>query len=180
MSEKQEKPILKKWWFWVIAIFVIGGLLGAAIQNSENKTGNDNEQSTIQDTPNDKLSDLHEGNSVTIYGVTITVNSIKIGKPALAGTTPTYDVNVTYKNHSGSSITISPYDWTTVLKSGSDKAHVGGDASFSLATLEDKEEWTGNVNLWADGEPEKVKFESSTLNLAKNDKKRATWLIVKD
>lgn len=175
-KKSTNTPVYKKWWFWVIIVLVVAAIAGLATQGSQNNTDNPDDQKTSQDTPDDKLTDLKVGDSVTIYGVTVTVNSIVEGKPALMETTPTYDVNITYKNNSGSSITINPYDWQTVLRTGSDKAHVGGDVSFHAATLKDGEEWTGIVNLWGDDEPTHVAFESTSVNLGKDDK-RATWLI---
>lgn len=177
VEQSDKQPIYKKWWFWaIIALVVLIGVGVAAGSNQNGNTDTDITEMTPQDTPDDQLSGLAIGASVTIDGITVTVNSVADGPLALMDTTPTYDVNVTYKNNSGSSITISPYDWMTVLRTGSDKAHVGGDTSFSLATLEDGEEWTGIVNLWADDDPIYVAFESSYLNLAGDDK-RATWLI---
>lgn len=178
-SSANATPIYKKWWFWLIIVVVLFGVGGAAAgNNSATQTGDNDENSTSipQDTPDDQLSDLEIGQSVTIKGATITVNSITDGEPALLGTTPTYEVNITYKNNTGKLLTITPYDWTTVLHNGSDKAHVGGDGSFNLDNLSDGEEWTGTVTLWADDNPEKVKFESSSLNLS-GDKKKATWKI---
>lgn len=182
-----KKPVYKQWWFWVIIAVVVIGIGGIATGNQD---GGDNDPDVTQeddtsqdtpdipDTPDDQLNDLAVGTSVTIHGVTVTVNSISDGPLALMDTTPTYDVSITYKNHSGSSITISPYDWQTVLRTGSDKSHVGGDTSFHLDTLEDGEEWTGIVNLWADDDPVKVAFESTFSNLD-YDAKRATWSIQK-
>lgn len=179
MSESKNSadktPVYKKWWFWVIIVVVILGLGGLASGSRSSNQEND-DTIVIEDTPEDQLSDLEVGESATIKGVTVTVNSITDGEPALLGTTPTYEVKVTYKNNSGKLLSITPYDWTTVLHNGSDKAHVGGDGSFNLENINDGEEWTGIVTLWGDGEPEKIKFESSSLNLS-GDKKKATWLI---
>jgi hypothetical protein len=174
---KENKPVFKKWWFWVIIAVVILGAISFATQGGQNEIVNQ-EQPTAQNTADDQLTDLAIGSPVTINDVTVTVNSITDGEPALMGTAPTYEVNVTYKNNSNSIITISPYDWATVLHSGSDKAHVGGDTSFSSEILNAGEEWTGNVTLWADGEPEKVRYESS-LDLS-GDTKKATWLMNKE
>ena len=151
-------PIFKKWWFWLIIVVVIFGVIGAATQGSQGDV--DKGQTASQDTSGDKLADLAVGDSVTICGVTVTVNSISDGQLVFLDTTPTYDVSITYRNNSGKAITISPYDWATVLHSGSDKAHVGGDTSFRLASLDDGAEWTGVINLWADGNPEKIALES--------------------
>lgn len=174
-----KKPVYKQWWFWIIIVVAVIGIGGITVDSQNNDSDDSDvsqEDDTPQDTPDDQLNDLTAGSSVTIYGVTVTVNSISDGPLALMDTTPTYDVSITYKNHSGSCITISPYDWQTVLRTGSDKAHVGGDVSFHMDTLEDGEEWTGIVNLWADDDPVKIAFESSFLNLAR-ETKRATWLI---
>lgn len=180
-KENDKTPVYKKWWFWVIIVVAILAIGGAVANNGKDNPIEqaDSETKVIQDTPDDKLQDLKVGDSVTIKGVTVTVNSISDGKAALGGTAPTYEVNVTYKNQSGKLLSITPYDWTTVLHSGSDKAHVGGDTSFNLDNIDNGQEWTGNVTLWADDDAEKVKFESSSLNLS-GDKKQATWMIKKD
>ena len=128
----------------------------------------------VEDTPTDQLNGLSVGNAVTIHGVTVSVDSIAEGEPAL--NKPTYEVTVTYVNNSGRLVSISPYDWGTVRANGSDMAHVGGSASFNLTNLTNGQTWTGVVTLWAYDDAESVRFESSSLNLAK-DKKKATWVI---
>lgn len=128
----------------------------------------------IADTPVNELTDKNICESVTIYGITITVNSV-IDSQTSTGL-DAYDVDVTYKNNSGKSLTISPYDWHTVLSTGIEKAHVGG-GSFNNKHISDGEEWTGVVKLWKDDDTEKIKFESTNLNFLKDDKKFATWVI---
>lgn len=132
----------------------------------------------LADTPEDQLKDLAIGDSVTIRGVTVTVNSVTDATTSTGS--PAYEVSVTYVNNSGSLLTITPYDWTTVLHTGSDKAHVGGDVSFHLDNISDGEEWTGVVTLWHDDNTEKIKFESSDLNLLQDKKLSATWLLPND
>ncbi|MGC6770350.1 hypothetical protein ACYSNR_18445 [Enterococcus sp. LJL128] len=157
-----EKVKSERWYLLVLLLFLVVGIAGCGESKTEPK-----------DTPEDKLTDLAVGDGVTMYGVTVTVNSIGEGEPALGSTT--YKVNVTYKNETGKGLNISPYDWHTVLQTGSDKAHVGGK-SFNLETLKDGEEWTGDVTLWGNDDPVKVKFSSSFLSIA-NDDREATWLI---
>ena len=94
--------------------------------------------------------------------------------------TDAYEVSITYKNTSGKSLTINPYNWSTVLHTGSDEAHVGGDCSFHLDNISDGEEWIGVVILWKKDNTEKIKFESSTLNFLQDDEKSATWIIASD
>ena len=133
---------------------------------------------TIPDTPDDELKDRQIGDSVTIYGVTVTVNSVTDSKTNSGS--DAYEVNITYQNHSGKSLIINPYDWSSVLHTGSDKAHVGGDVSFHADTVSNNAEWTGVVTIWKDETTEKVKFESSSLNLGKDIEKSATWMISSD
>ncbi len=133
------------------------------------------ENDSIQDTPENQLNDLEIGDSVTIRGVTVTVKSVTDTETS-AGS-PAYEVAITYYNHSGSSITASPYDWSTLLHTGSDKAHVGGDKSFHLENISDGEEWDCVVTLWNTDNAEKIKFESSDLNLLQDKKLSATWLL---
>ncbi|MGY3778291.1 hypothetical protein [Isobaculum melis] len=126
-----------------------------------------------EETPKDQLVDLAIGSSVTINEVTITVNSVEDG-PEASGS-PTYEVNVTYENNSDKSMNASPYDWTTVLNTGSDKAHVGGK-SFHTTSIAKGKEWTGVVTLWKGQAPEKIKFESSFLNVGGEDH-QVTWVV---
>lgn len=137
----------------------------------ESQTEESTEEPTedATDTPDDKLKDLSIGDSVTIDGVTVSVDSIEPSESSFG--TPTFEVHITYKNDSGKSLSITPYDWQTVLHTGSDNAHVGGDASFHLETIKDGEEWSGIVSLWDEDKPEKIKFESSSLS------KSATWML---
>lgn len=133
---------------------------------------------SVQDTPDEELKDKAIGESVTIQGVTVTVNSVSLSETSSGS--PAFEVNVTYQNHSGSSLSINPYDWSTILHTGSDKAHVGGDSSFHLENISDGEEWTGIITLWKDDNTEKIKFESSDLNFLEDTKKSATWIIPED
>ncbi len=162
--------------FW----FVIGLLAGLGRKkdkkdDSSSTTNNTEAATEVEDTPEDQLEDLAIGDSVTIRGVTVTVNSVtdtetSTGKPA-------YEVSITYSNHSGKMVSANPYDWSTVLHTGSDKAYVGGDESFNLENISDGEEWTGVVTLWNDDNAEKIKFESSDLNFLEDNKLKATWLL---
>lgn len=145
-------------------------------ETDEAETTDDTEEPTTEEpteaatnTPDDKLKNLSIGDSVTIDGVTVSVDSVEPSESSFG--TPTFEVHITYKNDSGKSLSITPYDWQTVLHTGSDKAHVGGDASFHLETVKDGEEWSGIVSLWDEDKPEKIKFESSSLS------KSATWLL---
>lgn len=143
-------------------------------ESSETETSQSEESSeepteTATNTPDDKLNDLSIGDSVTIDGVTVSVDSVEPSESSFG--TPTFEVHITYKNNSGKSLSITPYDWHTILHTGSDMAHVGGDASFHLETVKNGEEWSGIVSLWDEEKPEKIKFESSSLS------KSATWLL---
>ena len=125
----------------------------------------------IVDTPVNELQDLTIRSTVTMKGVSVTVNSV------IPVEDDRCEVNITYKNNSGDTLSLNPYDWSSVLRTGSDKAHVGGDCSFHLETLDNGEEWTGIVTLWYDENTEKVKFESVSLNLLEDNTLKATWMI---
>ena len=182
-NKNGKNKILSKIALGICAFWFVGGII-AGIGRKKDKTddstsNSSNEVVTVEDkeedTPEDQLDDLAIGDSVTIKGVTVTVNSVSdtetsSGKPA-------YEVSVTYSNHSGKMVSITPYDWSTVLHTGSDKAHVGGDVSFHLENISDGEEWTGIVTLWNTDNAEKIKFESSDLNFLEDKKLSATWLL---
>lgn len=138
-------------------------------EESQTEESTEKPTEAATNTPDDKLKDLSIGDSVTIDGVTVSVDSIEPSESSFGA--PTFEVHITYKNNSGKSLSITPYDWHTILHTGSDKAHVGGDASFHLDTIKDGEEWSGIVSLWDEDKPEKIKFESSSLS------KSATWLL---
>ncbi len=180
LRNKDMKPAIK---YGIIAagwiVYLIIGLAGGGGKNNNttsNTGGTETSVATdVADTPEDQLKDLTIGDSVTIRGVTITVNSVSDTETSTGS--PAFEVSVTYSNHSGKRVSASPYDWTTVLHTGSDKAYVGGKGSFNTESISDGEEWTGVVTLWNEDNSEKIKFESSSLNLAQDKDLSATWLL---
>ncbi len=181
LRNKNLKPVVK---YGIIAagwiVYLIIGLAGGSGDNNTNTTSNTTVTETnlavdVADTPENELNDLAIGESVTIRGITVTVNSVTDSETSTGS--PAYEVSVTYANHSGKHFSASPYDWTTVLHTGSDKAYVGGKGSFNTERISDGEEWTGVVTLWKDDNSEKIKFESSSLNLGEDKDLSATWLL---
>ncbi|MCM1508901.1 MAG: hypothetical protein NC177_17475 [Ruminococcus flavefaciens] len=165
-SKKKSK---NKWIIiGVIAVMLIG-VVRTGGKRDDSKNNNASGETQSEGSIEDKSNDLSIGDSVKIDGITVSVDSINSGESSLG--LPTFEVHITYKNNSGKGLSITPYDWCTILHTGSDKAHVGGDASFNLQTVKDGEEWSGIVSLWNEDEPEKIKFESSSLS------KSATWLL---
>ncbi|MDZ5760059.1 hypothetical protein RAK27_15595 [Carnobacterium maltaromaticum] len=164
----------------IVSFTALLSIIIVACGSSSNNADKNKRQESVsekkEDTPTDQLTDLAVGSSVTIKGVTITLNSVNDGLDASGS--PTYEIDVTYKNNSEKNINASPYDWSTVLNTGSDKAHVGGK-SFNTKSISTDEEWNGTVTLWKDESPEKVKFESSFLNI-KGENSQVTWLITTD
>lgn len=45
MSKKAKKPFYKKFWIWIIAIIIIGGVIGS---NGSKKTGNTSNNSSTK------------------------------------------------------------------------------------------------------------------------------------
>lgn len=175
-----KNKILSKISLGICGFWLLIGIVGSLGKKDNNDTSSSNstevtETTVATDTPEDQLNDLAIGDSVTIRGVTITVNSITDTETSSGS--PAYEVSITYSNHSGKRISASPYDWSTVLHTGSDKAYVGGKGSFNTENISDGEEWTGVVTLWNDDNAEKIKFESSSLNLAQDKDLYATWLL---
>ena len=175
-----KNKILSKISLGICGFWLLIGIIGSLGKKNNNDTSSSSstevtEATTVADTPEDQLNDLAIGDSVTIRGVTITVNSITDTETSSGS--PAYEVSITYSNHSGKRISASPYDWSTVLHTGSDKAYVGGKGSFNTESISDGEEWTGVVTLWNDDNVEKIKFESSSLNLAQDKDLYATWLL---
>ena len=165
---------MKKW----IKKTMLTGLAVLAFSAMALGNGSSNTTSTTSttptDTPESERENLAIGESVTLKGITVTVNSVTETETSTGS--PAYEVNVTYVNNSSSLFSANPYDWTTVLHSGSDKAHVGG-SSFNLNSIKKGEEWSAVVTLWKDKDSEKIKFESSSLNIGEDNDLFATWLL---
>ena len=169
---KSKKPLYKKWWFWVIIavlVIAIGGAIGDSSSDTQNNQSNQQEST-------DGRTDLNVGTPAVVDGITVTVDSIKDGITSVGSNI--LRVSVTYKNNSGKSLSITPYDWEAYSAYGYGVAHVGGEDSFGLHTVADGEEWTGVVSLWDSNNPEKVKFNSSSLDMFEEDS--VTWVITKD
>ena len=175
----------KKWWMTALVLmFTVSLAVGMVACGDSNDSGSNGDTESqqnqqpdegtgeIQDSEN--ITDLPIGTSATVNGVTVTVNSVTPGEPAVLG--DTLEVSITYVNNSGKSLSITPYDWKSVQRTGSSTAHVGGDKSFHLDNIADGKEWTGIVTLWDEEGTEKILFDSSSVN-RKGDDKEITWVL---
>lgn len=178
-------------WLILIVTALVGicltiGLSGCEPSENENSTVDPNmdsalNENTVEDEnreqDNVKVHDLAIGDSATIDGVTITVDSIQDTRETAAGD-PTIDVQVSYRNESGQSIDTTPRNWTVVLADGSEKAHLDEIDSFDTQNLTNGEEKTETVTFYFDEgeEPESIKFDSSMLSNNDNTNE-ITWTI---
>lgn len=125
---------------------------GANGFNVQNATGE-----APQDTADDQLAGNAIGDSVTIGGVTLTVVSIEDG-PADAKS-ETWKVHVVYVNQGGKMLTVSPYDWLTVLPDGSEKQYdVDDKGNFDFATMAEEKIFEGDILLFKEGDPTEIKY----------------------
>lgn len=67
---KNKKPIYKKWWFWVIAVFLVIGIVGSMSGGSDEQapdaSGNQKQGETVSDAANDQKEEI----TYTAYNVT--------------------------------------------------------------------------------------------------------------
>ena len=126
-----------------------------------------------EDTPEDQLLDLSLGTSVTTNSMTITLDAIEEGPPTSTGD-PSYKITVTYENHAGRILSISPFDWKTLEADGTEVGFdMDGRGSFNLVTLPEEKAYTGNVILFKTDNSTHVLFRSTL----KWGEITATWNI---
>lgn len=46
-KEKEKKPIYKRWWFWVIIVFIVLGIIGSLEPNEDSTTASDNDNTEV-------------------------------------------------------------------------------------------------------------------------------------
>lgn len=89
-----KKPIFKRWWFWVIIVFVLVGALGSCSGGSSEDSSNKKETSKTTETKKEEETVHHIGEVVTVGNVEYTVNSI-----TQTDTVGTQYLNTTAQNH---------------------------------------------------------------------------------
>ena len=117
---KNKKPIYKKWWFWVLAVIVVGSIAGGA-GNSESSNGgaiasNSESNGKTNDTVSEEVKEFYAvGEEVKLGDNVLIVNSVE--KSAGSEWDKPKDgcefviVNVTIKNGGSSEISYNPYDF---------------------------------------------------------------------
>ncbi|MDR3364746.1 MAG: hypothetical protein LBS91_07385 [Clostridiales Family XIII bacterium] len=111
----------------------------------------------LPDTPDDQLTGLSIGDSVTLGGVTLTIDSIEDG-PADAKS-ETWKIHVSYLNHGGRMLTVSPFDWVAVLPDGSETQYDMDDkGNFEFATVAEEKRYSGNLLIYKEGNPIEIKY----------------------
>ena len=73
-KESNKKPVYKKWWFWVIVVFVTIGVLGQ--NKDEGKKVGDNSSST-QTSVQETKKEFKIGDVIAFKGTEVTVTSVQ-------------------------------------------------------------------------------------------------------
>lgn len=81
MSEKPKKSIFKKWWFWVIAVILFAGVVGAINKDDNGKaapaSGKTQNEKPNKEEPS-KDSEKETNSTLTGPGQTITTKNFKV------------------------------------------------------------------------------------------------------
>lgn len=69
-ENQEKKPVYKKWWFWVIIVFITAGAFGAK-DNTPKKVGDNNGNSSSQEQTVFKVGDVisYKGKEITVKSV---------------------------------------------------------------------------------------------------------------
>ena len=115
MEEKQNNPITKKWWFWLIIGFLIIGFIGAIV-GSDDST-NDSTSDSSSTTQSYYINDTVSSNSIQFTVIDVE-NTTTLGGSYVGATTSNNFIIVTLivKNIGNSEITIDSSDFE--LKKG--------------------------------------------------------------
>lgn len=150
---KEKKPFYKRWWFIVLAIFIVVGIIGQLGGSG------DNESKKTASAPEEKVEekDYKIGDTIDMENFTIVANSKSKTKEitdesGYLSTEPNegssfYIVNITIKNKSNDPKTLSNNSF--ILKNG-EKSYVSttdilSDDSITFDTLNPDETKTGNI-----------------------------------
>lgn len=150
---KEKKPFYKRWWFIVLAIFIVVGIIGQLGGSG------DNEPKKTASAPEEKVEekDFKIGDTIDMENFTIVANSKSKSKEitdesGYLSTEPNegssfYIVNITIKNKSNDPKTLSNNSF--ILKNG-EKSYVSttdilSDDSITFDTLNPDETKTGNI-----------------------------------
>ena len=150
---KEKKPFYKRWWFIVLAIFIVVGIIGQLGGSG------DNESKKTASAPEEKVEekDFKIGDTIDMENFTIVANSKSKSKEitdesGYLSTEPNegssfYIVNITIKNKSNDPKTLSNNSF--ILKNG-EKSYVSttdilSDDSITFDTLNPDETKTGNI-----------------------------------
>lgn len=128
-----KKPIFKRWWFWVVIVFVLVGSLGACSSGSDDSTKKEESSKTAETTKKEEAVH-HIGEVVTVGDVEFTVNSITqtdtVGDQYLNTTAQNHFlmIDVTVTNKGNDPLTMSSSYFTLV--NGEKTYEVNSDASI--------------------------------------------------
>ena len=74
---KNKKPFYKKWWFILIAIFVIIGALGSGGSKDENSSTADSSSKSTESNEESKTKNYSIGDTIELKNYKVTVNGVR-------------------------------------------------------------------------------------------------------
>lgn len=78
-KEKRKKSIFKRWWFWLIAIFIVIGALGSEGDNTNNESSTDASTNNVVVDSQEKEQETNKEEKEEIYNIGDSFNSGNIG-----------------------------------------------------------------------------------------------------
>ena len=164
---KPQKPIYKKWWFWVLAVFLLLGFASALSGDDTGTTSTTASNTTTESAEtvpvevNEEVSDdaavepeqtldsqnLPIGTAYTKKNISVTVLSVEEG-PYTYDDKATQKVTVNYVNNSEKdSVSFNPFDWAGEDANGvrRDYAYVSGVDDFRSGELAPGGQVTGDL-----------------------------------
>ena len=73
---KSKKPFYKKWWFWLLAVIIIGGIAGSSGKDNPKKVGETNAKVEDKKTESNKPKIFKVGDIVELKDFKVTVNKV--------------------------------------------------------------------------------------------------------
>lgn len=146
---KSKKPIFKKWWFWVIVVFVIIGVSSSqSDSNDATKVGEDNSSSQSAEV---EQTSFKVGDVIAFDGKQITVTSVDRNYSSGNDYIKPDDgkefikVNVLIENKSDDKVSYNSYDWKVQDSDGAIESQNGN------AIMANSDDRLGSGDLAKDG-----------------------------
>ncbi len=170
----------------IVTLVLIGSsavtccLMSSIASKSYIKKSKENSVQTEQKIENTKEPEAYQnlkiGNSVTVNGLKITVNSIS---ETQYNSETAYIVNITYKNNTDEKLTIYPYNWKAVMGEDLEAHYADVEEDFTKRYLQKNKEFTTNLIFYKERRGETANEIKCDLSAYESDL-YATWLIPED